>query len=517
MQIENPRAIACPDCVPEDGVGAGRGAGGSGCFDVFVIGTGGAGVAAAIQAAGMGVTVAIGEGGTLGGTCVNTGCIPSKYLVEAAARYHEARRGFPGIAPCDPALDWRALVARKAALVDELRRAKYADVLAGYPGVTVLDGYATLTASAGCRDTPSRAGAPLRVRAGGTEHLARKVIVATGGAPGVPPIPGLDSVGVLDSTTATELDELPASMLVLGGSAVGLELGQTFARFGVDVTIVEIQDRILPGEEQEISQALRGYLEADGVTIHTGVQAVAVERQGDGTTGGVIVRVRRGMGGTEWDLRADRILVAAGRRPNTRGLGLEGAGVALAPSGHIRVDTAMRTSNPDVYAAGDVTGGPGYVYVAAAGGRIAAENAVTALGGDDREARSLDLSLVPGVTFTSPQAASVGLTESAARAAGHTVEVSVLDMAQVPRAIVSHDTRGLVKVVAESGSGRLLGVHALAPSAGELMGEAALAIRSGLSARELGGMLHSYLTWGESLKLAAQGFAADVSRLSCCA
>jgi mercuric reductase len=201
-------------------------------------------------------------------------------------------------------------------------------------------------------------------------------------------------------------------------------------------------------------------------------------------------------------------------------MGLDAAGVSLTSGGFIQVDATMRTLNPDVYAAGDVTGGPGYVYVAAAGGRVAAENAVRSLtDGAPGEAkpRVLDLSVVPNLTFTSPQVASVGLTEKKAREAGHNPQVAVLKMDQVPRAIVSRDTRGLVKMVSDAASGKLLGVHAVATNAGEFMGEAALAIRFGLTARDLAGTLHPYLTWVETMKLAAQGFTMDVSKLSCCA
>ena len=180
----------------------------------------------------------------------------------------------------------------------------------------------------------------------------------------------------------------------------------------------------------------------------------------------------------------------------------------------------MRTTNADIYAAGDVVGGPAYVYVAAAGGRAAAENAMRSLSGTGAPGdppRALDLSVVPSVTFTHPQVASVGRTEAAARAEGIPVDVSVLEMGQLPRALVAHDTRGIVKIVAESGSGRILGVHAVSGNAGELMGEAAIAVRFGLTHRDLAGTLHAYLTWGESMKLASQGFASDVSKLSCCA
>ena len=479
-------------------------------FDLLIIGTGGAGVAAAIQAVGMGGKVAIVESGVLGGTCVNVGCIPSKNLIEAASRYHTARAGFPGIAPCTPDLDWRAVVSNKDDLVSQLRREKYADVLASYPGVALLEGRASFTGGGN--------GAPVMVTVAdgvnSRSHAARKVLIVTGARPAIPPIPGAGDVGALDSTTAMELAELPTSMIVLGGSAVGLELGQTFARFGVKVTVVEIADRLLPSEDEESSAALEETLKSEGIEIHTSTVTTRVERDNDE----VVMHVRQGsLNGT---LRATHLLLAAGRNPNTDDLGLDSVGVNLTNRGFVAVDASMVTSNPDIFAAGDVTGGPGYVYVAAAGARIAAENAMNSLspaGLSTDGPREFDLSVVPNVTFTSPQVASVGLTEAKARELGHSVQVSTLDMSQLPRALVSGEGRGFVKIVAEAASGKLLGVHAVAPFAGELMGEAALAIRFGLTARDLSGTLHPYLTWAESMKLAAQGFTTDISKLSCCA
>ena len=467
-------------------------AGGAVDFDLLVIGTGAAAMAAAIQGAELRAKVGIVEAGTLGGTCVNVGCIPSKELIEAAAHYHAARQGFPGIAGCGAALDWQEVVRQKDALVRELRETKYADVLRSYPGVALLNGRARLL----------RGG---RVQVGDVEHKARKLVLAVGTSPVNPPIEGLDRVDSLNSTTAMELSELPSSMIVLGGSAVGLELGQMFARFGTRITVLELLPRILPSEDESISTVLRGYLEAEGLEIHTGVTATRVEQDGRE----VVVQVREGS--LTGQFRAERLLVATGRRGNTADMGLEDAGVKLTPQGFVEVDRTLRTSNPDIYAAGDVTGGPGFVYVAAAGGRVAAENALL------DQNRELDLSAVPSVTFTSPQVGSVGLTEAKASEAGRHVQVSTLELRHVPRALVSHDTRGLVKIVAESESGKVLGVHAVAPYAGELMGEATLAIRFGLTSRDLAGTLHPYLTWIESLKLAAQGFAVDVNRLSCCA
>lgn len=478
-------------------------------FDVFIIGTGGAGVAAAIQAVGMGGKVGIAETGTLGGTCVNVGCIPSKNLIEAAAHYHAARNGFPGIAPCEPELDWKAVRQQKNELVAELRQAKYVDVLASYPGVAVLEGRAELVTA-----NDNGADSAVRVRVGDTEHAARKVVIAVGTSPSFPPIPGLAEAEPLDSTTAMELDELPKSLIVLGGSAVGLELGQTFARFGVKVTVVELMPRLLQNEDEAISEALQHYLESEGIEIHTGMTTTRVERDGNE----MIVHVRQGS--LEGQLRAQRLLVATGRRPNTSDMGLERAGVRLTEKGFVQVDATMRTSNPNVYAAGDVTGGPGYVYVAAAGGRVAAENAMKSLsptGVASDDPREFDLTVVPNVTFTSPQVGSVGLTEARARDQGINIQVARLEMEQVPRALVSHDKRGFVKIVSEAASGKILGVHAVAPNAGEFMGEAALAVRFGLTARDLSGTLHPYLTWIESLKLAAQGFTMDISKLSCCA
>ncbi|NUQ91509.1 MAG: mercury(II) reductase [Gemmatimonadaceae bacterium] len=470
-------------------------------FDVLIIGTGGAGVAAAIQAAGMGAKVAIVEASVLGGTCVNVGCIPSKNLIEAAARYHDARTGFPGVAPCTPSLDWKAVLAQKNELVADLRQAKYADVLASYPGVAILAGHAVLAGGG-------------RVRVGDVEHRARKIIIATGASPSNPPIEGLEDVDTLTSTTAMELDQLPTSLLVIGGSAIGLELGQMFARFGVKVTIVELAQRILPNEDEAVSESLKPLLVEEGLEIHTGMTPTRVEKN----ESGIVLHVSQGS--LTGELRAERVLVAAGRRPNTEGLGLSDAGVRTTPNGYIEVDATMRCSTPDIYAAGDVTGGPGYVYVAAAGGRVAAENAVRSLasaGTASADPQELDLSAVPNVTFTAPQVGSVGLSEASARGAGYNVQVSTLDMAQVPRAIVSRATGGMVKIVSDAASGRILGVHAVGPHAGDLMGEATLAVRFGLTARDLAGTLHPYLTWAESMKLAAQGFSMDVSKLSCCA
>jgi mercuric reductase len=461
-------------------------------FDLLVIGTGAAGMGAAIRGAELGRRVAIVEAGTVGGTCVNVGCIPSKNLLAAAERYHGARAGFPGMEGCAPGLNWHALEDQKRELVTSLRESKYLDVLDAYPGITLLRGRARL----------ERSGA---VGIDGATHRTAKVVIATGTSPWVPPIPGIDDVEVLTSTTVMEIEELPESMIVLGGSAVGLELGQMFARMGTSVTVVELLPRLLTAEDEDAAQELGRRLEAEGLEIVTGARATGVEADGKS----VVVRAETPDGPRSF--RAERLLAATGRRANTQGLGLDAAGVELDGPGFIRVDPGMRTSNPDVFAAGDVTGGPGFVYVAAAAGRVAADNAL----GDG--GRTLDLRAVPRVTFTSPQVAAVGMTPAEAHAEGLDVEVSRLGLEHVPRALVEHRTAGWIQVVAERASGRILGVQAVGPNAAEVLGEATLAVRLRLTIGDLTETLHPYLTWVEGLKLAAQALRMDVSKLSCCA
>jgi len=461
--------------------------------DLLVIGTGAAGMAAAIRGAELGARVAIVEDGTVGGTCVNVGCIPSKTLLAAAAAYHATREGFPGVDGCSASVSWTDVRERKRELVASLRQSKYVDVLAEYPEIALLRGRA-------------RFNEKKEVQVAGLTHQAGKVVIATGTSPWIPPIAGLESVEVLTSTTAMELDELPASMIVLGGSAVGLELGQMFARLGVSVTVLEMLPRLLAGEDEDAGVELRRCLEAEGLKIVTGAHITEAVR-GDGRP--VVVRVA--VSGEERTFKADTILVATGRRANTSELGLDQAGVARDANGFIRVDDGMRTSNRNIFAAGDVTGGPGFVYVAAAGGRVAADNAVGEGG------RTLDLRAVPRVTFTSPQVASVGMGPGEAHEHGLDVEVSRLGLEHVPRALVEHRATGWIQVIAERGTGRIVGVQAVGPNAAELLGEAALAVRLGLTIEQVTDTFHPYLTWVEGFKLAVQGFRKDVSKLSCCA
>jgi mercuric reductase len=465
--------------------------------DVVIIGSGSAGMSAAIRVSELGARAAIVESAeVIGGTCVNVGCIPSKNLIEAAQHYHVARAGFPGIAACDPQLVWKDVLRQKRELVENLRREKYLSVLEAYEGITLLRGRAQLLGDG-------------RVKVDEREVRARKVVIATGTRPAAPPVRGLAEARTLDSTTAMELERLPKTMIVIGGGSVGLELGQAFRRFGVRVVVVEALDRIVPNEDSDVSRVLAEALEAEGIEIHTGVRVTGVERTQRGD------RVVIEQGNMTGEFEAECVLVATGRRANTEDLGLGAAGVRTDRRGFIQTDEFMRTSNPDIFAAGDVTGGPAYVYVAALQGSIAAQAALAENTGE--EPVPIDLATVPRVTFTDPQVAAVGMTEADARHAGTTAEVTSLPVRQLPRAAVSYRHQGVIKLVSEAGTDRLLGAHVVAANAGDIIGEATLAVRFGLTTRDLVSTLHPYLTWGEGLKLAAQTFTKDVAKLSCCA
>jgi mercuric reductase len=479
------RGLEMIDCCTISGKPNGR-------YDLAVIGAGSAGFSAAIAGAELGAHVALIGHGTIGGTCVNIGCVPSKTLIRATETLHQASAAgrFAGIRAAGRIEDWAATVRQKDELVSSLRQKKYVDLLPSYNTVAYLEGQARLTVEG------------LAVNSSAVQ--AGKVIIATGAAPALPPIPGIDGVRHLTSTTALELERLPKSLLVIGSGYIGCELGQMFARAGVTVTIA-FRSRLLPDAEPEISEALAGYFRSEGIIVRSGLSYREIRQEPDGIALSALV------GGVAETIRAEQVLVATGRRPNTEGMGLAEAGVALLPGGGIKVDDRMRTSRPGVYAAGDVTGRDEFVYMAAYGARIAAENA---LNGDSKR---YDASAMPAVVFTDPQVASVGLTEAEARRQGLQAKSSVLPLDYVARAVAARDTRGLIKLVADARSGKLLGAHILAPEGADSIQTAALAIKCGLTVEELAETIFPYLTTVEGLKLAAQGFTKDVARLSCCA
>lgn len=462
-------------------------------FDLLVIGGGSGGFAAAITASDLGKRVGMVNAGTIGGTCVNVGCVPSKTLIRAAATWHNAgHHPFRGIDTGQSALDWSTIRAEKEALVAEMRQSKYVDVLAAYPNITLIEGRAEFQADGS-------------VQVGERRYSANRTVIATGGRPRMLPIPGIEETEPLDSTTLMELDELPQSLIILGGRAIALELGQTMARLGVEVLILQRSPRLIPDHEPVIGRAIQDFLEEEGVGVITGAQVERISRDGDTR----IVHTR--IMGQPRDYRADQLLMALGRQPNTEGIGLAQVGVETNENGAIIVNEYQQTSNANIYATGDVTTNPEYVYVAAAGGAVAAKNAFN--GNQER----FDLQAMPSVIFTDPQIATVGLTEQAAKQAGYEVQASTLDLKHVPRAQAARDSKGLIKLVAEAASGRILGAHILAAEGGEVIQTATLAVKFGLTVDDLTSTLFPYLTQVEGLKLAALAFNKDVAMLSCCA
>ena len=482
-ELTHPTVIPGPIVVARNG----------GDFDLVIVGGGSAAFAAAIKGADLGARVAMVEGGTLGGTCVNVGCVPSKTLIRAAeARHRRAHHGFDGIPAGDGQPDWSLVRDQKDALVNQLRQSKYRDVLRSYDAVTLFEQRAVLT-------TPRE----LQL-ADGRILTAGKLLVATGAGPESPFIPGLAGTGFLDNVSAMALERLPDSLIVIGAGFVAVELGQMFARLGVAVTLLSRQNRVLTKEDPEIGLGLTQYLREEGLDVRTETTVERIDRPGR-------FRVQLSRGGHTEVLEADQLLVAAGRRANTNGFGLETIGVSVGSKAEIVVDDHFETSVPGVYAAGDVVGEPMFVYVAAYGGALAAENALT---GNTRRA---DLSAVPSVTFTDPGVASVGMTEADARARGIEPLVSRLPMMYVARSLAARDTRGFVKLVADAATRKIIGAQILSAEAGEMITEPTLAIKFGLTIEDITSTFHPYLTLSEGIKLAAQTFNKDVAKLSCCA
>ncbi|MCC5860130.1 MAG: mercury(II) reductase [Ectothiorhodospiraceae bacterium] len=464
----------------------------SGSVHIAIIGSGGGAFAAAIRAAEEGARVTMIEAGTVGGTCVNVGCVPSKITLRAAEIHHRrAHHPFHGIARDGGSVDRSALLAQIQFRVDELRQSKYEGILEDNPAVELLAGRAHF-----------QDGATLAVHdaSGQIRRLhPDRILIATGASPAIPPINGLADTPYWTSTEALFTDALPEHLVVIGGSFVALEIVQAYRRLGSEVTVLA-RSTLLSRDDPEIGVALQSALEAEGIRVltHTTPHEVAHDTE----------RFILTLDGEA--LMADRLLVATGRTPNTRALNLDAAGVETNPGGAIVVDNHLRTSAPNIYAVGDCTTMPQLVYVAAAAGTRAAINMT---GGDS----ALDLSVVPAVVFTDPQVATVGLDEVQAERNGIDTDARRIDLEHVPRALANFDTHGFIKLVAERDTGRLIGAQIVAHNGGEMIQTAALAIRNRMTVRELANELFPYLTMAEGIKLCAQTFTKDVAKLSCCA
>lgn len=443
-------------------------------WDLLVLGGGTAGIVAAKTAAGLGARVVLVERDRPGGDCLWTGCVPSKALLAAADAAATARSADRfGVHTGPVRVDVGRAMAHARTAVERIAPIDSPEALEE-AGVAVRLG----TGRFADETTLELDGERLRFR---------QAVIATGAAPAVPPIPGLDAVQALTSETVWELTESPGRLAVLGGGSIGCELGQAMARLGVDVTLIEGADRLLPREDADAAAAVHRALETDGVAIRTGQTVTAVsttdQRAGaleldDGSTVGF-----------------DRLLVAVGRRPRTRDLGLETLGVRLDDRGHVVVDEHLRTTHPRFWAAGDLTGHPQFTHVAGNHGSLAASNAVLGL------RRTVETDAVPRVTYTQPEVAAVGVGTGPETAG---VRMLSLEHQHVDRAVTEDRTDGFSRLAVDR-KGRVVGATVVGPRAGESLGELVLAVRQGLRTRDLAGVIHAYPTWNDGPWNAAVG------------
>jgi len=475
---------------------------GNGHFDLAILGSGSTAFAAALRAQELGKTSVMTEERTTGGTCVNRGCLPSKNLIEAAKIIHDARHPrYPGLTPAELGLDFRKLIEQKDEVIHGYRKKKYESLTGGQ--FTIEKGHVEFV------DDHS-------VQVDGKRITGEKILIATGSRPVVPNIEGLRDVPYLTSDLLTtdepmELWELPRSLIILGAGYIALELGQMFHRFGAEVTIVQRSEQLLAhGYEPEVGQAISEVFEKEGIKVITSAVVRSV-RQDEKE---VIVKIETGT--QKRELRAEKLLVAAGRRPNSDRIAIEKAGVELGNEGQVRVDEFLRTNVPHIFAGGDVigreVGSQMATPVGSQDGGITAHNAFA-----DGEPRRVNHRVIPRTIFTDPQVATVGVTEEEAIAAGHDCWCNTVPMSLVPRAGAIRDTNGLIKMVADRDTEEVLGVSMVGNSAGEVIHEAAIAMRFHAKISDFIDLLHVYPTMAEALKIVAISRYKDPAKLSCCA
>jgi mercuric reductase len=471
-------------------------------YDLVILGSGSTAFAAALRAQELGKTSVMTEERTTGGTCVNRGCLPSKNLIEAAKIIHDARRPrYPGLTPAEIRLDFRKLIEQKDEVIHGYRKKKYESLTGGQ--FTIEKGHVEFV------DDHS-------VQVDGKRITGEKILIATGSRPVVPNIEGLGAVPFLTSDLLTsdepmELWELPRSLLILGAGYIALELGQMFNRFGAEVTIVQRSEQLLArGYEPEVGQVIGEVFEREGIKIIAKASVRSVRQDGKD----LILSVETG--GKRRELRAEKLIVATGRRPNSDNIAIEKAGVELGNEGQVRVDEFLRTNVPHIFAGGDVigreVGSQMATPVGSQDGGIVAHNAFGA-----RTLRRVNHRVVPRAIFTDPQIATVGMTEEEAISAGNRCWCNTVPMSLVPRAGAIRDTAGIIKMVADADTEEVLGVAMVGHTAGEVIHEAAMAMRFHAKIDDFVELLHVYPTMSEALKIVAISRHKDPAKLSCCA
>lgn len=460
-------------------------------YDLIILGTGSAGFAAAIKASELGKKFAMIENGKIGGTCVNVGCVPSKRLLRVSDVYYYSKNyGFSGIKASKSSLNFSEVIKQKDELVTSMRKNKYADVFKNLESGTFIEGRGVFVSKN-------------RIQVGNEIINADKFIIATGSSPNIVKFKGIEKVDYLTNVEALSLNEVPNSMIVNGGRALGLEFAQMYAHFGTRVTVLQRSSRILPDNEPEISEELTKCLRDEGIKVYTGVRTEEVYEK----NGRKFVRAK--VEGKEKTFEAEQILMATGRRANTKDIGLEKAGVET-ERGFVKINEYLMTSNPDIYASGDCASQVMLETLAAKMGNIAVRNAF------GNEKRIINYKEIPMVIFTNPQVATVGYTEEEYSAKTHACACRTIPMSLVPKAQVIDDTRGVIKMGIDPRSLKIVGVHIVSPLAADMIHEATLAVKFGLTIDDIVDTVHVFPTLSEAIKLVATAFRKDVSKLSCC-
>ncbi|MDR3589030.1 MAG: dihydrolipoyl dehydrogenase [Negativicutes bacterium] len=455
-------------------------------YDVAVIGGGPGGYVAAIRAAQLGARVLLAEQDKLGGVCLNRGCIPTKTLLKSAEKWTDIKHCSDfGLRADNLGFDFAAVVARKEQVVAQLQAGVVqlvkSNAIETVYGQAVLDGKNSLKVTQGGETRT---------------YQARRIILAAGSAPQRLPVPGGDLPGVIDSDGLLALTGVPRSMAVIGAGAVGIEFAAIFQAFGCEVTVVEMLPTILPNIDLDLVKRMGLLLRKQGLKMLVGTKVTAIRTGAEG----LVVSLENDKGAQE--IQVEKVLVATGRQPTTAGLGLESAGVKYSRKG-IAVDAGMQTNIEGIYAVGDITGSYMWAHAASAAGIVAAENA---LGGQS----VMDYTAVPGCIFTSPEIAVVGQTEQEARAAGREIKVSRFNFAANGKAVSMGEADGLVKIVADAGDGKLLGMHILGPHASDLIMEGAIAMKNGLTARDLAHTIHPHPSLSETVMESAHGIDGEI-------
>ena len=483
-------------------------------YDLVILGNGAAAFAAAIKADELKKKTALVQGGIIGGTCVNVGCVPSKRLLvagEVIKNSSEHKLGNSTITPHVEKFNFQNLIQSKNQMVSVLRKEKYEDVLKGLSeNVHVYKGKGVFVSKDQVRITT----------AGNDSHLSNATpiagstfLIATGSSPRIPSFEGIQDVNYWTNVEALSPPFRPNSMIVIGGRALGLEFAQIYSRLGTKVTLLQRSDTIIPDDEPEIAEALATYLKEDGIDIRTGVNVKKVSQSnGKSRNGKKIITVEAVIDGKkkEATFKAEALLLATGRAPNSKDIGLEELGVKTKEGGAIIISDEMRTNVSNIYAAGDVTGEPMLEALAAREGTIAAENALTSSG------KKIDLNIVPRAIFTDPQLASVGLTDREAIENGYECNCRVLNFSEIAKARIIGNTRGVIKMVADNKTHRVLGIHILCPNAADIITEAALIIKNRYTLEDVIDTIHIFPTLAESIKIVAQSYFRDVGATSCC-